>query len=75
MDLCGSELYECRKVQTAHHILHDCTKFKHPCHINEVDNLLFWNTLPNQSSDQYVFLFICTKEERSQLDKLPEITH
>ena len=25
--------------------------------------LLFWNTLPNQSSDQHVFLFVHTKEE------------
>jgi len=25
--------------------------------------LLFWNTLPNQSSDQHVFLFVYTKEE------------
>ena len=38
MGLCGSDLCECGKVQTAHHILHDCTKFKPPCHINEVDN-------------------------------------
>jgi len=38
MGLCGSDLYECGKVQTAHHILHDCTKFKPPCHIDEVDN-------------------------------------
>jgi len=38
MGLCGSDLCECGKVQTAHHILHDCTKFKLPCHINEVDS-------------------------------------
>ena len=38
MGLWGSDLCECGKVQTAHHILHDCTKFKHPWHINEVDN-------------------------------------
>ena len=38
MGLCGSDLCECGKVQTAHHILHDCTKFKPPCHINEVYN-------------------------------------
>jgi len=36
--LCGSDLCECGKVETAHHILHDCTKFKPPCHINEMDN-------------------------------------
>jgi len=29
--------------------------------------LLFWNTLPNQSSDQHVFLFVHTKEEAEQL--------
>jgi len=62
MGLCGLDLCECGKVQTAHHILHDCTKFKPPCHINEAENLLFWNTLPNQSSDQHVFLFVYTKE-------------
>ena len=38
MGLCGSDLCECGKMQTAHHILHDCTKFKSPCHIYEVDN-------------------------------------
>ena len=38
ISLCGSDLCECGKVQTAHHILHDCTKLKPPCHINEVDN-------------------------------------
>jgi len=38
MDFFGSDLCECGKVQTAHHILHDCTKFKPPCHINEADN-------------------------------------
>jgi len=38
MGLCGSDLCECGKVQTAYHILHDCTKLKPPCHINEVDN-------------------------------------
>jgi len=38
MDLCGSDVCECGKVQTAHHILHDCTKLKPPCHIYEVDN-------------------------------------
>jgi len=27
--------------------------------------LLFWNTLPNQSSDQHVFLFVYTKEEEA----------
>jgi len=37
MGLCGSDLYECGKVQTAHHILRDGTKFKPPCHIDEVD--------------------------------------
>jgi len=36
--LCGSDLCERGKVETAHHILHDCTKFKPPCHINEMDN-------------------------------------
>jgi len=30
MSLCSSDLCECGKVQTAHHILHDCTKFKPP---------------------------------------------
>jgi len=63
MGLYGSDSCECGKVQTAHHILHDCTKFIRPCHINEVITLLFWNTLPNQSSDQNVFLFVYTKEE------------
>jgi len=38
MDLCGSDMCECGKVQTAHQILLDCTKFKRPCHISEVDN-------------------------------------
>jgi len=38
MGLCGSNFRECGKVQTAHHILHDCTKFKPLCHINEVDS-------------------------------------
>ena len=38
MDLSCSNLCECGKVQTAHHILHDCTTFKPPCHIYEVDN-------------------------------------
>jgi len=38
MGLCGTDWCECGKVQTAHHILHDCTIFKPPCHINEVDN-------------------------------------
>jgi len=50
-------------VQTAHHILHDCTKFKPPCHINEVDNPAILEYLTNQSSDQHVFLFMYTKEE------------
>jgi len=50
----------------------DCTphlawlhQIKPPCHIDEVDNLLFWNTLLNQSSDQHVLLFMYTKEEES----------
>jgi len=34
--VCGSDLCVCGKVQTAHHILHDQTKFKPPCHIYEV---------------------------------------
>ena len=38
MGLCGSNLCECGKVQTAHHILYGCTKLKPPCHIDEVDN-------------------------------------
>jgi len=38
MGLCGSDLCACGKVQTAHPILHDCTKFKPLCHINEVDS-------------------------------------
>ena len=38
MGLFSSDLCECGKVQTAYYILHDCTKFKPPCHINEVDN-------------------------------------
>jgi len=36
MGLCGSDMCECGKVQTALHILHDCTKFKPPCHIYEL---------------------------------------
>ena len=56
MGLCGSDMCECGKVQTAHQILLDCTKFKRPCHISEVDNptLLeylakssFWRTCPH----------------------------
>jgi len=27
MGLCGSDLCECGEVRTAHHVLHDCTKF------------------------------------------------
>jgi len=40
MGLCDSDLCECGKVQTAHHIVHDCTKFKAPFPINEVDKLV-----------------------------------
>jgi len=36
--LCGSDLYECGMVQSAHRILHDCNKFQLPCHVYEVDN-------------------------------------
>jgi len=39
--LCGSDLFERGKVQTAHHILHDCTIFKPPNHIYEADNPVF----------------------------------
>ena len=63
MGLCGSDLCECGKLQTEHHILHDCTKFKPPCHIIWWTTLLFWNALPNQSSDQLVLLFMYRKEE------------
>jgi len=38
MGLCGSGLYECGKVHTAHRILHVCTESQPPCHISEVDN-------------------------------------
>ena len=38
MGRCGSGLRECGKVHTAHHILHDCTKFKSPCHIDEINS-------------------------------------
>jgi len=34
-----SDLCECGKMQTAHHILHGCTRFKPLCHIYVVDNL------------------------------------
>jgi len=48
-------MFECGKMQTAHHILHDSTKFKPPCHIYEVDNLLFYSiSLLNQRSDQHL---------------------
>ena len=60
--LCGSDLCENGKVQTAHHILHDCTKFKHRAILMRWTTLLFWNTLPIQSSDQHVFRFMYTKE-------------
>jgi len=64
MGLCGSDLCASGKVQTAHHILHDCTKIQTsvPQQRGGQLCLLFWNTLPNQSSDQHVFLFMCTKE-------------
>jgi len=62
MGLCGSDLCESGKVQTAHHILHDCSNLRATS--MRWTTLLFWNTLPNQSSDQHIFLFIYTKEEK-----------
>jgi len=38
MGLCVSDLWKCSKVQSAHHMLHGCSKFKPPCHVYEVDN-------------------------------------
>jgi len=64
MDLCGSDLCECGKVETAHHNLHDCTKFKPPCHINEVDNPAFLEYL-TQSKFWPTRIPVCAYERRS----------
>jgi len=64
MGLCGSDLYECGKVQTAHHILHNCTKFKPPCHINEVDNPAILEYLTQSKFWPTCILFVYWKEER-----------
>jgi len=51
MGLCGSDLCECGKVETALHILHDRTKFKPLCHIYEVDPALLEYLVKNQNSE------------------------
>ena len=63
MGLCGSDLCECGKVQTAHHILHDSTKFKPPCLIYEADYAALLEYHAKSSSDQHVILFMFTKVE------------
>ena len=71
MGLCGSDLCECGKVQAAHHILHDCTKFKPPCQISKVDNtaLLEYLTQSKFWPGQHVLLFMYTKDVPCYFDK------
>jgi len=50
-----AQICECSKVQTAHHIMHNCTKFKLPCLIYEMDNpILLEYLVKSQSSYQRV---------------------
>jgi len=62
----GSCLCECGKVQTAHHILHDCTKFKPSCRIDEADNPALLENLVKSMLDQCLPM-CCVYERWCQL--------